>query len=150
MMEFSLPVLESGTLIGDAFEPMVDLGTSGLVSWDVGQVRLIRFEHLEDALSSGVDTLAGVPRWDAASVMIGAQTATVVQELMRLGLDYGVFSRSGHIARVVSVHEPLAGIYLNASRGAKCLNSVKAHYYPPHQRNPRTPRVCVVCGFPVP
>ena len=150
MKEFELPVLESETLVRDAFEPMLEFATSGLVSWDVGTVKLVRFAHLEQALSSGVDTLADVQQWDAASVMLGAETAALVDALERIGLDYGVFGRAGKVARVVSVHEPLAGIYLSSPPGSKCVNPVKRHYYPPFRRDPANPHRCVVCGLFLP
>ncbi len=150
MKEFELPVLEAHTLIREAFGPMVEFGTSGLVSWAPSEVRLIRFNSLEQALASGLDTLSDVQPWDPASVMLGVQTAAVVDRLRHMGLDYGVFGRTGTVARVVSVHEPQADYYLLTPPGAKCRNPGDPHYYPPHRRNPRNPAVCIVCGFPVP
>lgn len=150
MLEFDLPALESQTRVRDAFGPMVEAGTSGLVSWNVDTVRLVRFDYLESAFSAGLDTLSEVRQWDAASVMLGAETAELVSSLKRLGLDYGVLGRAGSVARVVSVHEPLAGIYLASPPGAKCENPGNPHYYPPHRRNHGNPHRCVVCGFPVP
>lgn len=150
MKEFELPVVDSSTLVRDAFEPMLEYGTSGVVSWDASSVRLVRFAYLEKALSRGQQRIVEVGDWDPADVMLGAETAVVVQSLKNLGLSYGVFSRRGNIARVVSVHEPLATVYLTSSPGKKCKRPIDPHYYPPYQPNPANVHRCVVCGYPLP
>ena len=136
MKEFELPVLEAHTLIREAFGPMVEFGTSGLVSWAPSEVRLIRFNSLEQALASGLDTLSDVQPWDPASVMLGVQTAAVVDRLRHMGLDYGVFGRTGTVARVVLVHEPQADYYLLTPPGDNA-GILGIRMTTAHRRNPR-------------
>jgi hypothetical protein len=150
MEEFDLPMLDRKTLLREAFAPMITRQRSGiLVVSQYHEPQLVTFGAVDKALGLGHQFLEEVESEPVIS-LLGHEPAKAVNILNLRGAKYGVLLHSGATARVLSISERLAGIYLSPPPGSVCRNPADPHFYPPNQRDLSRPHDCILCTFYLP
>lgn len=156
MKSFKIPVVRSTTSIDNAFKVAIDAASSGVLVKGGGDLRLVHYRDLVGAASKKKQNRVG----DVKSVSVlrlepGKGGDKQKQKLEAAGLKFGYLAESGGTARMFSVSEQLADLYLADSGGTRCTRPDKPadtparrwyHYYPPISRVPRTSKTCRICG----
>jgi hypothetical protein len=149
MQEFDLPVLDRNTLLRDAFRPMITERKSGIVVVSYQEPHLLTFGDIEVAFGRGQQSLSQVES-EAALSLFDKEPVRAVSELQSHGRRFGILRYTGNMARVLSVSEAFAGVYLSAPPGTVCKNPTDPHFYPPNHRDLARPHKCVICEYPLP
>ncbi len=152
MLEFELPILPADTPVSEAFAPMIVHERSGIVTRGGSEARIVTFGALEKALKAGVSTLADVTESEPALVVAEvypkfSNPGQLTTTLSSRKFKYGVLQGS-YLARILSVSEGFATVYLATPPGFKCKNPNDPHYYPPNRLKSGS-KQCVQCGYSV-
>jgi hypothetical protein len=173
MLRFDLPVVRVKSSVHQALASAIEAGKGGvLVRGGCGKLRVVQFGALVEAATSGkrLASLPGEPIMKLQGqfttrpgVMTEAGIFTVQTEIEDLldeaGRKFGLIALGPGLAQLVSRHEGYGGVYASPPTGVRCQRPQRPpntpmrawfHYYPPNDRNPKSPHVCVLCGAPVP
>jgi hypothetical protein len=146
---FSLPTIRAGTPLNQAFGPMIESHTSGILVLTTDRHhRLVKFPDIENAFVAGKARIDDV-KYENAVLVPTSGLHDPATFLETAGIHFGVLNEGYGLAQIISLHEPLANVYLTPPEGVRCTNPANPHYYPPLQRG-KAPHQCVVCGYALP
>jgi hypothetical protein len=160
MLRFELPMVAGRISPNDALTEIIDTAKSGVTfQSNVGDLRLVHYDRIVEAISRGVTQLDDVEFESVVKFDLSLAELNYGGVVSTAGKKFGFVRALSGMADLFSVSESFAVAYNTASSGVRCERPNKPlnmkprdwyHYYPPNPRNPSNPNVCRVCGFNVP
>jgi hypothetical protein len=160
MQQFDLPLVTADISAESALMTAIDAKRSGVVLRTTsGDLRLIDFKNLVSATENDTP-LAEVAHISLLNIEHHQTLRTLADTVESSGSKFVYLGTAGDVASVLSMHEPLAGLYLTSS-GARCARPNNGrppgtpdqkwyHYYPPTRRDAQNPNRCRKCRSPIP
>ena len=157
MLTFKLSVAPADSDLNSAFAQLFkDKHSALVVEGAEGDYRLIKFDHLTEALAHGASKLDQV-QGQRLDKLEGSARANYDPALTEVGATVGLIKVARATARLYSVTEFVGTPFVTPSAVARCDRPKRPadlppkdwyHYYPPNTGAPPRPYRCVVKGCP--
>jgi hypothetical protein len=159
MLRFELPLVRGNVSLDAAFADTIESKTSGLLmESSQGDLRLVHFDRMVNALTSGLNSLEEV-EFDPVLNIEPVPDSAHESFVLSAGERFGFAGEQDGKALLFSVSESFGLPYTIASSGSRCQRPNRPpnttpqdwyHYYPPNNRDGSKPNRCRLCGSWVP